>query len=67
MPLDLTDAELQTAAMACRAYAYREGERAKAMENPDMRRPIAATAERFAKLAERFERARKRKGCERHV
>ncbi len=59
MPLDLTDQELQTAAMACRAYAYREGERAKAMENTDMRRMIAATAERFAMLAERYEGARK--------
>jgi hypothetical protein len=35
MPLDLTDCELQTAAMACRSYAYRESERAKAMENTD--------------------------------
>jgi hypothetical protein len=60
MPLDLSDAELQTAAMACRAYAYREGEPAKAMENPDMKRPIEATAERFAKLAEKLEAARKR-------
>ena len=29
MPLDLTDAELATAATACRAMAYQEGERAK--------------------------------------
>jgi hypothetical protein len=29
MPLDLTDAELATAAQACRAMAYLEGERAK--------------------------------------
>jgi hypothetical protein len=62
MPLDLTDAELQTAAMACRAMAYQEGERAKKMENPDMRSPIQATAERFAKLAEKFEAARRRSG-----
>jgi hypothetical protein len=61
MPLDLTDAELQNAAMACRAMAYQEGERAKAMENPDMRRPIEATAERYAKLVEKFEAARKRR------
>jgi hypothetical protein len=31
VPLDLTDAELSTAATACRALAYQEGERAKAM------------------------------------
>jgi hypothetical protein len=61
MPLDLTDAELQSATMACRSYAYREAERAKAMENPDMKRPIEATAERFAKLAEKFEGARRPK------
>jgi hypothetical protein len=54
VPLDLADEELQTAAMACRAYAYREAERAKAMENTDMQRLIEGTAERFARLAERF-------------
>jgi len=31
MPLDLDDAELATAATACRAMAYQEGERAKKM------------------------------------
>jgi len=44
MPLELTDAELATAATACRAMAYREGERAKALENPGMRGPIERTA-----------------------
>jgi hypothetical protein len=34
MPLDLTDAELATAATACRAMACQEGERAKKLENP---------------------------------
>jgi hypothetical protein len=34
MPLDLTDAELATAATACRAMAHQEGERAKRTENP---------------------------------
>jgi hypothetical protein len=58
-PLDLTDAELATAATACRAMAYQEGERAKAMSNPDLRRPIENSAQRFARLAERFEAARK--------
>jgi hypothetical protein len=31
MPLEFTDAEPATAAMACRTYAYRESERPKAM------------------------------------
>jgi hypothetical protein len=39
--------------------AYQEGERVKAMSNPDMRRPIENSAQRFAGLAERFEAARK--------
>jgi hypothetical protein len=60
MPLDLTDEELDTAATACRAMAYQEGERAKAMENPGMRGPIERTAQRFAALAEKFKAARKR-------
>jgi len=58
--LELSDAELSTAATACRALAYQEGERAKAMSNPDMRRPIENTAQqRFAALAETLESARK--------
>jgi hypothetical protein len=36
MPLDLTDLELETAARACRALAYQEGQAAKRMENPSM-------------------------------
>jgi hypothetical protein len=32
MPLDLDDAELATAAQACRAMAHQEGERAKKLE-----------------------------------
>jgi hypothetical protein len=59
MPLELSDAELSTAATACRALAYQEGERAKAMGNPDMRRQIESTAHRFASLAAKFEAARK--------
>ena len=38
--------------------AYQEGERAKVMSNPDMRRPIENTAQRFAALAEKLESAR---------
>jgi hypothetical protein len=52
MPLlDLTDLELETAARACRALAYQEGEAAKNMENPIMRGPIEGTAKRAAVLA----------------
>ncbi|HXQ00998.1 MAG TPA: hypothetical protein VN845_13160 [Solirubrobacteraceae bacterium] len=58
MPLDLTAEELATAAQACRAMAYQEGQRAKAMENPTTRGPIESTAKRYAALAERFEAAR---------
>jgi hypothetical protein len=60
MPLlDLSDLELETAARACRALAYQEGEAAKKMENPPTRGPIESTAKRAAALAERFEAARK--------
>jgi len=60
MPLDLSDAELATAATACRAMAYQADERAKKMENPSLRPPLEANAQRFAALAEKFEAARKR-------
>ena len=60
MPLELTDAELATAATACRAMAYQEGERAKNMENPTTRAPIANAARRYAALAEKLEAARKK-------
>jgi hypothetical protein len=59
-PLDLTDAELATAATACRAMSFQEAERAKSIENPGMRGPIECTAQRFAALAEKFEAARKK-------
>jgi hypothetical protein len=58
MPLELTDLELETAARACRAFAYQESEAAKRIENPGMRPPIENTAKRAAALAEKFERAR---------
>jgi hypothetical protein len=61
--LDLTDLELETAARACRALAYQEGEAAKRMENPGMRGPVENTAKRAAALAEKFERARKKAGA----
>ena len=61
MPLDLTDAELATAATACRATAYQEGERAKNMENPTVRGPLEANSKRYAALAEKIEAARKQR------
>ena len=54
------DAELATAATACRAMAYQEGERAKKIENPTMRGPLESNAKRYAALAEKLEAARKR-------
>jgi hypothetical protein len=60
VPLGLTDAELSTAATACRAMAYQEGERAKKLENPSMRAPIENTAKRYAQLGQKFEAARRR-------
>ena len=60
MLLDLTDAELATAATACRAMAYQEAERAKKMENPSLRPPLETNSKRFAALAEKFVGARKR-------
>jgi hypothetical protein len=62
MPLDLTPDELATAAQACRALAYQEGERAKKMENPSTRGPIENAATRYQVLAEKLEAARKAKG-----
>jgi hypothetical protein len=55
--MDLTDAELATAATACRAMAYQEGERAKKMENPTTRGPIGSAAQRYMALAANFEAA----------
>ena len=60
MPLDLSDAELATAATACRAMAYQERERAKKIENPTMRGPLESNARRYATVAEKLEKARKR-------
>ena len=57
-PLDLTDAELATAATACRAMAYQEGERAKKMENPTMRGPLETNSKRYAALVQKLEAAR---------
>ena len=57
--LELTDAELATAATACRAMPTKKAsERAKRLENPSMRRPIEHAAERYARLAEKLESSR---------
>jgi hypothetical protein len=60
MPLELTDSELATAATACRAMAYQEGKRAEAMENRTTRGPVEAASQRYGRLAEKLEAARKR-------
>jgi hypothetical protein len=62
VPLELTDSELATAATACRAMAYQEGERAKKMENPTTRGLLESNSRRFAVLAEKLEAARKSPG-----
>lgn len=59
MLLELSDAELATAATACRAMAYQEEKRAKAMENPSTRGPIERAARSFERLAEKLEAARR--------
>jgi hypothetical protein len=59
MPLELSLAELETAARACRAMAYQESEHAKKMENPSTRGPVEAMARRYAELAAKLEAARK--------
>lgn len=56
--LDLTDADLATAATACRAMAYQEGDRAKKMENPTTRGPTESAAPRYGDVAENLEAAR---------
>jgi hypothetical protein len=58
--LDLSDAELSTAATACRAMAYQERERAKQLENPSLRETIENNARRYAGLVVKLEAARKK-------
>ena len=57
MPLDLTEDEPMTAAMACRAR-IKTAKRAKGVENPDMRRHVNRNASRLSDLAEKFEPVR---------
>ena len=44
--VQLDPGELSDAIAACRALAYQEGERAKTMTNPDMRRGFEENAQR---------------------
>jgi len=57
--VDLTDTELATAAQACRAIASQESKRAQQRENPTVRGPIQAAAQRYAALAVKLEAARR--------
>jgi len=52
VPIDLTDAELATAATACRAMPYQEGKRAKELDNRQFAGPIEANPRRNAAPAE---------------
>jgi hypothetical protein len=61
MPPQLTDYELQTVARACRALAHTEQESAKKISDPALRAPVQQRAQCAAALAERFERARKKR------
>jgi hypothetical protein len=62
MTLELTDAELATAATARRAMAFQESERAKQLENPSLRSPSEHAAQRYALPAETLEAARRSQG-----
>ena len=62
MLLDLSDAELATAATGCRAMAHQEGKRARQLENPSVRGPIESNAQRYAARAEKLEAARRMLG-----
>ena len=62
MPLDLTDAEIATAATAYRAMAYqgiRKASWQSRWRTPGCRGPIENAAKRFAALAAKFEATRK--------
>jgi hypothetical protein len=59
VPPQLTDYELETAALACRALAHVERESAEKISDPALRAPVQQRAQCAAALAERFEAARK--------
>lgn len=53
--VELDACELGDAIRACRAVEYQEGERAKTMSNPDMRRGFEQASQRFRALAHKLE------------
>ena len=53
--------DLETAARACRALAHVERESAEKISDPALRAPVQQRAQCAAALAERFERARKKR------
>jgi hypothetical protein len=56
--LELSNDELRDAAQAARAAAHRAQQDAAAQPNPRITATFQADAERYAQLAERFERVR---------
>jgi hypothetical protein len=61
MLLDFTDYELETIARACRALAHHERKSAETISDPSLRAPVQERARCAAALAEKFERARKKR------
>jgi hypothetical protein len=59
MGLDLSDVELAAAAAACRALAFQEELRARAIGNAALRAAVIDSAERYAALAFKIEAARR--------
>jgi hypothetical protein len=60
MPLiELSEQELRDAAQAARLAAHRAQQDAAAQLNPRISATFAADAERYARLAEKFEQARR--------
>lgn len=57
--LDLTDSDLQSAAQAARIAREQALTDASKQSSPTIRRTFESSAEHFAKLAEKFEQARK--------
>ena len=45
--IELSESELATAAHACRALAFQEGERAKKLKSPMTRGPVEHAAQRL--------------------
>jgi hypothetical protein len=58
--IGLSDAELATAAIACRTLASQESNGAREMKDATRGGPSEAAARRYSALAEKFEGARRR-------